>query len=250
MFIGIKSSPLANYRKRRDVWRNSSCAQRYRNAGVEYRFFVGRPLLEGNDRTQHIQGGKDPPELREAEDALLAESDEFGDIEFLAIRDTYMDLTHKLLGILKYAFHSTSALYIVQHDDEFCMDLDVAFGIINKHKQERGENHGFELYAGNYMFLGNEYPTMKGADGKMAPFMSGWCSIFSRGLLQYILEIDWTHTVLSASYGTTSEDANAGKWVKHAQEKHGVRVDFRSKWMVDEVDKMQMNTSSSVGTSS
>jgi len=247
MFIGIKSSPLANYRRRRDIWRNSTCAQRYRTAGVEYRFFVGRPLSTGNDRTAHIQGGKDPVEMREAEIALQEESEEFGDVEILAIRDTYMDLSHKLLALLRYGFQRSNARFVGVHDDEYCMDLDVAFNIIEAHDNETGEMRGSELYAGTYLWHGDEYESMKGPDGGKAPFMSGSGTIFSRGLLKYILEIDWTHSVLSAIYGTTSDDANGGKWVKYAQEKHGLHVDIRESQMVGDVDKMRVNTNSSGG---
>lgn len=236
LFIGIKSSPLEKYRKRRDMWRKSACPKRYRDAGVQYRFFVGRPLLPGNDRTAHRQGTKDPLKMREAERSLHEESDKFGDISVLAIRDAYMDISHKLLGILNYGFLRTKARYILRHDDEYCVNLTVALGIIDAH--ETGDMSGSELYAGTYMFRGDEYKAMKGAEGEIAPFMSGWCTIFSRGLLKYILETDWTHTVLFATYGTSSEDANSGKWVKYAQDKHGLRVDIRSKGMVEDVEKM------------
>jgi len=40
--------------------------------------------------------------MREAEMALQAENEEYGDIEILAIRDAYMDLSNKLLALLRF----------------------------------------------------------------------------------------------------------------------------------------------------
>ena len=41
-----------------------------------------------------------------------------------------------------------------------------------------------------------------------------------------MVETDWTHSVLASQYGTQMDDANAGKWVKYAIEKHGTEVQW------------------------
>jgi len=245
MFIGIKSAPLPKYRRRRDKWRRSPCAQRYRNAGIQYRFFVGKPLMSGDDRTRHKQGATDPLEIRKAEIALQAESDEFGDIEMLAMRDTHIDLSNKLLAILRYGFRNSRAEYIAVIHDEYCMDLNVTFSLIREYEDEADEMPESELYAGTYQYRGNEHESMKGANGESAPFMSGSCTIFSRGLLKFILQTDWMHTALFSVYGTSSDDANSGKWVKYAREKHGLRVALRSSQMTERVEDMRMSSNSS-----
>jgi len=119
------------------------------------------------------------------------------------------------------------------------MDLHVAFSIIDEHENELGEMSGSELYAGSYLNKGTEYESMKGVHGETAPFMSGFCTIFSHGLLKSILETDWTHTVLYSDYGTSSDDANGGKWVKYAQEKRGLRVDIRFERMGERVEEIE-----------
>ena len=46
----------------------------------------------------------------------------------------------------------------------------------------------------------------------------------SRELARTIFEVDRTHTVLFQPYGTSSEDANVGKWVAHATRAHRLKV--------------------------
>jgi hypothetical protein len=93
--------------------------------------------------------------------------------------------------------------------------------------------------AGNYKWNGIEYKMMAGVNGLIAPYFSGWCSFLSRKLVEYIVETDWPHTVMVGQYGTTADDANTGKWVQYATEKHGVQVDFVSKEMVTDTTNMK-----------
>ena len=65
---------------------------------------------------------------------------------------------------------------------------------------------------------------LTGASPKtVAPFM-GRGYVLSRELARTIFEVDRTHTVLFQPYGTSSEDANVGKWVAHATRAHRLKV--------------------------
>jgi hypothetical protein len=103
----------------------------------------------------------------------------------------------------------------------------------------RSDHPGCGVDAGNYKWNGIEYKMMTGVNGLIAPYFSGWCSFLSRKLLEYIVETDWPHTVMVGQYGTTADDANTGKWVQYATEKHGVQVDFVSQGMVTDIANMK-----------
>lgn len=136
------------------------------------------------------------------------------------------------------------------------MQVDVALGIVDKHEQKQDGHllcmmivdmlsslfwaltHFACTDGGNYHWRGTEYESMKGVEGLIAPYFSGWCSFLSRELIGYIVGVDWAHTVMVGQYGTTADDANTGKWVKHAQDTHGIKVDFVSHGMVTDIEKM------------
>ena len=82
-----------------------------------------------------------------------------------------------------------------------------------------------EIYLGNYLFKGTEYTIMQGSDGTTAPFMSGWVFGLSQNLAKTIVK-DWMHSILVAPYGTSSDDANLGKWVDWAIHNHNLTVDY------------------------
>ena len=42
-----------------------------------------------------------------------------------------------------------------------------------------------------------------------------------------IVEDDAAHSILNAPYGNSNDDANAGKWVKYAQDEHGIQVELK-----------------------
>lgn len=56
--------------------------------------------------------------------------------------------------------------------------------------------------------------------------MAGPIYILSAGLARIIVDTDRVHTALFQRYGTSSEDANMGKWAKYASEKHGLHVEY------------------------
>lgn len=224
-FFGVKSAPAGKYIARRATWRKSGCAEKYAAAGISFKFVIGVPMEPRHVLTNHDQGSKDTQSERDMAKALLAESDQFGDIHFINYRDQYMDLTNKLLGIFKYGFYHTTADYIGEHDDEYCLNPETLKKMIDGHNRAKP---GQELYGGNYLWKGDEYKAMVGVAGMVSPYMSGWCSFLSRKIIGHIVDDDWAHTVLANQYGTQADDANTGKWVAYAQEHHGVDVDFRS----------------------
>eukprot|EP00038_Savillea_parva_P009118 m.181352 g.181352 ORF g.181352 m.181352 type:complete len:353 (-) comp15238_c0_seq1:116-1174(-) len=238
MFAGIKSGTAEKYKARREQWRNSGCPEQYAKANIGYKFFIGIPVDNGHLLSQPDPAAHDTEHERHLEHILEEEATEKGDLELVPMRDMYMDLTNKLLQLFRYGYYETNADYIIEHDDEYCMRTDVALQLIEDHEKNKPDH---ELYAGNYHWRGDEYAIMKGADGSITPFMSGWCSFLSRKLMGYILERDWAHTVMAGPYGTSSDDANTGRWVNHMVKAHGVKVDLIGRDMVQDTSKMKKN---------
>lgn len=179
----------------------------------------------------------------EHREAIRDEVDLHGDIELLGFRDIYTDKTFKMVALMRYGVERIRAKYIIEHEDDYCVRISTLQDVLKEHESEGAQRD--ELYGGTLMFRGNEYEElMKGADGKITPFMSGHCVVLSRGLVRYILDVDWKHTVLFANYGTSSDDANVGRWVRHAVETHGLRVHYRYRPMVDDIENTQKNESS------
>lgn len=231
VFVGIKTAAgVGKYRKRRDVWRKSPCAKSYRDAGIDYKFIIGAPIDPGHDLTGHCQGCVDTIHERAVEKALLQEHDQFGDIYFIPIRDSYMNLPNKLLNIFQYGYSQVRAQYIGTHDDEYCLDPEVLMKALEDHERANaGRTERHELYAGDYFWKGDEYGSMKGPTGIVAPYFSGHSSIYSRGLLRNIVGPKaWAHSLLGGAYGSVADDCDVGKWIKWAQEKYGLRVDFKT----------------------
>ena len=65
---------------------------------------------------------------------------------------------------------------------------------------------------------------MAGPDGTTAPFHSGPNYVLSSGLARSIFVRDRLHTTFFYAYGSSSEDANMGKWVQYAEQVRGVAV--------------------------
>jgi len=126
------------------------------------------------------------------------------------------------LGNLKYGVEHKCA-YIFKVDDEYCMDVDAVPKLLAEHETNFARD---ELYIGYYKFLGTEYSIMSGPRGDHAPYMSGWIYGVSYILASYIVNQDWTHSVLHHSYGTSSEDANMGMWVDYASKTHNISVRY------------------------
>ena len=109
--------------------RCKTVAQRVRRcmeaSRTPYKFFVGVPLSKGHELLAHNQGGHNTAEEKRVELDLIAEQDAHGDIRALSMRDAYMNLPNKLLGVLTYAYYVSGAAYLVVHDDDYCCDRRV-----------------------------------------------------------------------------------------------------------------------------
>merc|ERR1712232_1449503 len=101
-------------------------------------------------------------------------------------------------------------------DDDWCPSIGV---VVDAIKQNDG-GPSKARYLGQYLWRGDEYPIMLGPDGTKAKFMTGVGFILSRGLAKSMFVDDLVHTLLFAPYGTTSDDANIGKWYDYGQKKH------------------------------
>lgn len=239
IYVGIHSSARKSYWPRRYRSRRlyTACL---RAAGIEARFFVGAPWAQDHTITpnSHLQGGLDTKAEQSDANALLEEYRTHGDLEILASRDAYSELTTKLLSVMQTFCQRSRAPYLFKQDDEYGMHYEQVQAQITEHERS---HLGQELYAGSYCFSGTEYGSMVGANDTKAPFMSGHDILISRHLACLISEADYAHSALKSFYGTSSDDANLGKWVQYAIQTHGVQVNMVTAPMsfdLDEVEKL------------
>lgn len=129
---------------------------------------------------------------------VLAESRENGDLEILAGRDTYRDLTDKVIRLYEYGLR-TEARFIVKIDDDQCLAVGK---VVRGLRRARGE-----VYGGTHMWEGRESSLMIGPHGHSSPYM-GSLSFLSRGLAERIFLRDREHTVSYVINGTSSEDVS------------------------------------------
>jgi hypothetical protein len=217
MIVFTFSKPAG--KEARDMQRDF-CQPMYARHGVKHVFAVGKPSFDDRPHNQKIQGQLATEMEVNISKMLMQEHDQYGDLLLTPNRDHYRDMTEKLLSSIRYSLEQ-GADYILKTDDEYCINITEVKRLV----EERKKNNN-ELYMGIYQFAGDEYESMKGADGTIAPFMSGWVIGLSRKLAKTIVEDGWNHNLLIAPYGTSSDDANLGKWVDWAIRTHNLTVDY------------------------
>ena len=214
VFVAIKSAP-GNLERRQRVRR---CMEASR---TPYKFFVGVPLSKGHELLAHNQGGHNTAEEKRVELDLIAEQDAHGDIRALSMRDAYMNLPNKLLGVLTYAYYVSGAEYLVVHDDDYCLDGKALARALAKHRC-----CARHFYAGTHMWRGTEYASMRGPANMVAPYFSGgYGTILSRGLVWNLVRPEtWLRHVMWGNYGTSADDCDLGKWVLMAKRMFNISV--------------------------
>jgi hypothetical protein len=195
------------------------CRPLYDKHGIKHMFAVGKPSYDSRPPDAHVQGQLPTPEEIRVSQELMRESEQYEDILVTPNRDYYRDINEKMLSSLRYAVDQGFD-FILKTDDEYCVDIDVVKELI---KEKQGGSQD-DIYMGIYRFNGDEYDSMKGSDGTIAPFMSGWIIGLTRNLANAIVGEGWVHSMLVAPYGTSSDDANLGKWVDWATRKYNMTV--------------------------
>ena len=180
------------------------------------RFYIGQP----NDPTQaaqrargHAQGALATADEIAAAERLQGESDEFGDMQMIPMRDMYNDLPDKTLAIVQHGALS-GARAVVKLDDDMCPDISKVLNIARKTPSNVARYVGIDLWKGT------EYKSLQGADGSIAHYMSGPVYLLSAALAKAVAIDDINHSVLFMKYGTSSEDVNMGKWFEYAKTTH------------------------------
>lgn len=119
-----------------------------------------------------LHAASKPTEIEIREQAYLKrEILTYNDIHIAPFRDQYLDISNKLISLLRFGYYQTEAEYIAEHDDEYCLNVKTALGIIRQHELY---DNSKELYAGTNLFRGDEYLSMQGTNGLIAPYFSGW----------------------------------------------------------------------------
>lgn len=227
-FWGIKTGLGAKYHERRQRWRKSDCPRRYAESGIEWKFFVGVPLTDGRSLQGHNQGAYATEEETRLAHNIIAENRKHGDMHILPMRDQYMDISNKLIGIMAYGYWFTNATFIGAHDDEYCLDAKKTLALAS-------HTEGQLLYGGHYKWTGTEYEGMTGPSGMVAPYFNGYALFLERELVRYAIIRNWDKVVLHQEYGTSADDANMGKWVALAKQKYGLNVKLVQDLISDEV---------------
>jgi len=189
-----------------------------RRPNVDMVFAVGVPLTKAQSVSSHAQGLKATEDEQRWSAQLMSESLKHGDLLVVPSRDLYVDLTLKTISWLEWGVNQARYDYIVKTDDEYCLNTTELDRLVDGHR-------GHELYFGVYEHSGTEYSSMRGADGSVAPFMSGAVYGLSIGLAASIIRDDRIHTMSYLLYGTSSDDANMGKWVDYATKRRELVVD-------------------------
>jgi len=181
---------------------------------AKVRFFVGRPLTDFT--FGKAQGQKAAKQEIDLEVALRKEQAKYGDLIACPMRDHYRELSDKMVCIADEALR-TRANHLLKIDDDMCPRMDQV-------KKATSLAGGKPLYAGRYLWDGTEYDSMKGANGTTAPFQSGVIFLLNRKAVRLIFAENRFDTILFAEYGTTSDDANVGKWVARTYEEFAMPV--------------------------
>jgi len=178
-------------------------------------FFIGQPNdpHAATSRQGHEQGVLATHFEIDLAHSLQNESDLFGDIHMLPMRDSYFDLPSKTLSILRLGVQSRAET-VLKIDDDRCPDMAKVLAIASS------TPHNVARYVGHYEWNGTEYEIMKGADGSTTPYMSGPGYLLSRALARAVALDNINHSVLYMPYGSSSEDVDMGKWFVHAKQTH------------------------------
>ena len=193
------------------------------NTTIQHLFVVGIPSYDTRPVDQRIHGQLATAKEIEVASALLEEQRIHGDLYITPHRDLYRDLSEKKLGLLKRGV-DMGCDYIFKVDHEYCLNIQYTRRLIDRHETQHPDK---ELYIGNRLWSGLEHPDiMAGPRNETTPYYSGHLHGLSRGLASVIVNQDWTHSVLKAAYGTSSEDQNTGQWVQYASQVHGIKVDW------------------------
>lgn len=209
LFVAYLSAP-SNMDRRAAV--REKCFPSIRAAGYDVKFFIGRPNDESNPISR-AQGQVATQLESDLAGSLQEESEKYGDVVITPFRDAYRDLTDKVSFLFRYGLQA-GAQNILKIDDDWCPDMMRVQSACDAIIPSQAH------YIGQYLWEGNEYDIMKGRDGTVAKFMTGVGFILSASLARAIFYDDLVHTLLFAPYGTSSDDANIGKWYDYAIKKH------------------------------
>ena len=197
------------------------CFPLYKQYNISSTFVVGRPSFDNRPHDAHAQGQQGTAKDQFLSHTLFNESMQYNDILLLQHRDYYRDMTDKMLAYFKHDYINIKSKYIFKTDDEYCLNISKVLSILKSY-----EGHENELYVGSYFHNGTEYSSMKGPRGEVAPFSSGAALGVSRGLVKNIVVDNWDHSCMYHMYGTSSDDANLGKWILYAKEQNNVSFDY------------------------
>jgi len=183
---------------------------RRKAAGWAVKFLIGMPY-DNKGPASNAQGQIASDWEVEMTNELMAEQKEFGDILPLAQRETYRDLGEKTFQMLDHGYH-IGAQNILKIDVDMCPMIEK----LKELASETDKNNA--RYTGNYVFNGDEYKSMYREGQPPVPYMSGVAYVFSRALAKIVTVDMRDKAVWWASWGTLSEDTNAGRWYQYAKE--------------------------------
>lgn len=217
VIVAIKSGASnAEYRQRRNAWRNSAaCSDMYKQHNITYKFLLGMPIDTPLDPHSHNQSAHDTSVEIEANKAVLEEMEEFQDVIILPVRDIYDDFMVKTYQVLQWTLDQRKSI-IVLHDDEYCIDLSALREMCQSAKGDGRSKRN--LYGGwriNRYLESKREERIENHLPIFEPYFQGHAFVLSRPIVQKLMRTN--ALLLHGSHLSRSEDLRVGYWVSELQ---------------------------------
>jgi len=186
------------------------------------KFYIGQPNDISTQISLQIKGSfvsqSDPYPAFESQmaDSIRRESIEHGNLVILPMRDTYRDLTNKVIFMMRHALEKERAQYVLKIDNDHCPDTRRLLEAITDSMRTTSSEEEDALYMGDFLF-----PRM----GLDPPFFSGAAYVLSSALARAIFFDDdnggeGDAALWFISYGSYAEDLNVGRWYEQARARY------------------------------
>merc|ERR1719174_3195745 len=113
------------------------------------------------------------------------------------------------------------AKFIVKMDDDMCIFVDKFLASVQARRDPTF------AYISNHFWRKMVYPAQQmGVNKDFVPYMSGPIYALTFPLAKLIAFDDNDHSALYPMYGSSSEDADMGRWVRYARKRHNITVAY------------------------
>lgn len=216
IYVTILSAPK-NHEKR-NVLRKAfvtDVKSRYPTGTVRAKFIIGHGKFPGSG-----QGTLVDKNGFELERSLREEEVKHGDVVRIPLPEAYEHLPDKTLLTVDH-FVSSRYCFMVKLDDDQIFRPRSSVRFFQKRDPMS------LLYMGGYIHDVFSYKAMAGKDGQFNKYFAGPSYILSWELARRVVRVHRDYSSQFLFYGSSSEDVDMGKWVRHVEENsNGTKVKF------------------------